>query len=250
MQDLSFLKLPSAKSNTVILFILIILLFILFFLLVGLIKEYLKKNQLKRSFFKEALERGLTEKEAQILWEYSLKLGRDPFLTLEFKAPFEKVVDLYLRSEPNADEKLIQEMRMKLGFDYVPYFVPLVSTKDIELFQQAKLYLPDGSKYDIALFDKDERYMYWAVIDDKKPPEPSGKKVVISFIRKGDGIYKFEGVVEKTFYDNGKLVLQIPHTFELSRYQRREYARVEWSSQPRLASSTRKPRRLTGTGER
>jgi len=227
MRDLSFLRIPRAEGSTILSFILILSVFILFFILIGLLKEYLKKANIKRSFFKEALERGLTEEEAQILWEYALKLGRDPFLTLEFKAPFEKVVDLFLKENPQADESLIQDMRMKLGFDYLPPFVPLVSTKDIELFQPAKLYIPDKGNYEIALFDKDEKYMYWAVIDKKQPPNLEGSKVTISFIRKGDGIYKFESVVEKVFFESGRMILQVPHTFELTRYQRREYARVE-----------------------
>lgn len=227
MQNLSFLKFPTPKNETILIFILFILGIILFFILVALVKEYLKKKRLRSSFFKEALEKGLTEKEAEILWKYSLKLGRDPFLTLEFKAPFEKVVDLYLKEEPNPDESLVQNMRAKLGFDYVPYFVPLVSTKDIELFQTAKLYLPNGEKVEVALFDKDERFMYWAVLSEGRLPEIEGQKVVISFIRKGDGIYKFEGKAVKVFLEKGKVIIQIPHTFELTRYQRREYARVE-----------------------
>ncbi len=227
MRDLSFLKLPRAGIDTVITFILILAILILTLILLGLLREYLKTKKLKNYFFKEARDRGLTEQEAQILWDYSLKLGRDPFLTLEFKAPFEKVVDLYLKSDPNADEKIIQNMRIKLGFDYVPYFVPLVSTKDIELFQPAKLYTESKESFEVALFDKDEKYMYWAVIDKKGIPAVKGKKVTISFVRKGDGIYKFEGTVEDTYTENGKTILKIPHTFELTRYQRREYTRVE-----------------------
>ena len=227
MRSLSFLKLPQAGVSTVIVFILVLTVFFLFLFLLGLIREYLRKKRLKEYFFKEAYDRGLTEKEAQILWDYSVKLGRDPFLTLEFKAPFEKVVDLYLNSDPNPDEKLVQDMRVKLGFDYVPYFVPIVSTKDIELFQPAKLYTEAKEGFEIALFDKDERYMFWAVIDKKRMPNIVGQKVTISFIRKGDGIYKFEGTVEDMFTENGKVILKIPHTFELTRYQRREYTRVE-----------------------
>ncbi len=228
MRNLSFLRIPTAQGETILLFILLAVAIILTFILVGLLREFLRKKRLKESFFKEAYERELTQEEAQILWEYSMKLGRDPFLALEFKAPFEKVVELYLQESPNPKEELIKDMRMKLGFDYVPYFIPLVSTKDIDLFQPGKMYLPDGRKYEVALFDKDERFMYWAVIDRNSPKEELlGKKITISFIRKGDGIYKFEGEVVKTFTENGKLIIQIPHTFELSRYQRREYARVE-----------------------
>ncbi len=227
MRDLSFLKLPQAGIDTIITFILILAILILALILIGLLREYLKAKKLKEFFFKEAYERGLSDKEIQILWEYSLKLGRDPFLTLEFKAPFEKVVDLYLKTDPNADEKLVQDMRVKLGFDYVPYFVPLVSTKDIELFQPAKLYTQEKESFEIALFDKDEKYMYWAVIDKKGIPNILEQKVTISFVRKGDGIYKFEGTVEDMYTENGKTILKIPHTFELTRYQRREYTRVE-----------------------
>ena len=227
MRDLSFLKFPAAHAGTILLFVLLLVGIILFFILAGLIREYLRTKRLKESFFREALERGLTEQEATILWVYSQKLGRDPFLSLEFKAPFEKVVDLYMRTDPNPNEELIQDMRTKLGFDYVPYFVPLVCTKDIELFQPAKLYTPNNARYEIALFDKDERYMYWAVIDDRRPENITGQKVTVSFIRKGDGIYKFESTVERTFVENGKFIIQMPHTFEMTRYQRREYARVE-----------------------
>ena len=227
MRDLSFLKLPQAGTNTVVVFLLILATFILFFILIGLVREFIKKKKLKAYFFKEAYDRGLTEKEAKILWEYSIKLGRDPFLSLEFKAPFEKVVDLYLQTDSNPDEKLVQDMRVKLGFDYVPYFVPLVSTKDIELFQPAKLYTESKEGFEIALFDKDERFMYWAVIDKRGIPRVVGQKVIISFVRKGDGIYKFEGTVEDVYSESGKVILKIPHTFEFTRYQRREYTRVE-----------------------
>ncbi len=227
MGNLSFLRFPTAGTETFVVFILFVLSFILFIILVGLIRGYLREKHLKDSFFKEALEKGLSEEEALILWTYSRKLGRDPFLTLEFKAPFEKVVDLYLNSESGANEDLVQDMRAKLGFDYVPYFVPLTSTKDIELFQTAKLYLPDKTKHEVALFDKDERYMYWALVENVPGINLSNTKVTISFIRRGDGIYTFEAPVEDTYVDNGKFILQLPHTFELTRYQRREFARVE-----------------------
>ncbi|MEO2068770.1 MAG: PilZ domain-containing protein [Desulfurobacteriaceae bacterium] len=227
MDRINFFKLPTADSSTVFLFLFITIAFIIFLTFAGRIKEYLKEKQLRESFFKEAKERGLTREEAQILWFYSKKLGRDPFLALEFKAPFEKVINLYLKLNPNAKEEMIQDMRMKLGFDHVPYFVPLTSTKDIDLFQPAKLQVGDDLKVDVVLFDKDERYMYWALIKGSLPDSIVNQKVNISFIRKGDGIYKLEGTVVKTFTDNGRLILQIPHTFELSRYQRREYARVE-----------------------
>jgi c-di-GMP-binding flagellar brake protein YcgR len=223
----SFLRFPEPTVTTILIFVLLLVCFILILMLLGLLRSYIRMKKMKEYFFRETMERGLTEEETEILWKYSLKLGRDPFLTLEFKAPFEKVVDLYLRTDPNPKEKLIQEMRVKLGFDYVPYFVPLVSTKDIELFQPARLYTPEGGGVDVSLFDKDERFMYWAVVDKKRLPNVKGERVSISFIRKGDGIYKVEEEVTDVFKDSGRQVLKIPHTFELMRFQRREHARVE-----------------------
>ena len=228
MQKLSFLKFPTAGISTLLAFILFIVAFLLFLALAGFIREYLKEKKLRLSFFKEASEKGLTEEEATILWTYSRKFGRDPFLSLEFKAPFERVADFYLKNAPNPKEELIQDMRMKLGFDYVPYFVPLTSTKDIELFQTAKLNLTDRKRYEIALFDKDERFMYWTLLESPSiKHDLTGIEVKISFIRKGDGIYTFKETIRKTTKEGEKLILHIPHTFELTRYQRREYPRVE-----------------------
>jgi c-di-GMP-binding flagellar brake protein YcgR len=225
--NLIFLKFPEPTVATILTFILLVVCFVLVLVLLGLLRSYFKSRKMKEYFFREAMERGLTEEETEILWNYSLKLGRDPFLSLEFKAPFEKVVDLYLQIDPEPKENLIQRMRSKLGFDYVPYFVSLVSTKDIELFQTARLYTPEGKGFDISLFDKDERFMYWAVVDENRVPNLKGGKVSISFIRKGDGIYKIEGEISDIFEDNGRQILKIPHTFEFVRLQRREHPRVE-----------------------
>ncbi|WP_022847754.1 hypothetical protein [Desulfurobacterium sp. TC5-1] len=191
MRYFNYLRLPVASTSYVIVFILLILVFALFLFTVAVVKKFFEKRRYRASFFKEAMDKGLSEKEAEILWEYSVKEGRDPFLTLEFKVAFEKVVDFYLHTAPDADEEIVRSMREKLGFDAVPFFVPLVSTKDIELFQPARVELADGYSADVALFDKDERYMYWAFTD----PFPmnrikTGDEVTFVFIRKADAIYK------------------------------------------------------------
>ncbi len=228
MGKFKILKFPSATTTSILIFIFSFLSFILFLFLVAVVKQYIKQKKLKSLFFKEAFEVGLSPEQANILWVYSERFGRDPFLTLEFKAPFEKVVDLYMNTDPDPKEELVSEMRTKLGFDVLPYFVPLTSTKDIEIFQTAKLYLPNNVSFDVALFEKDERFMYWAIVDMKPAVSlKQGEKVKISFIRKNDAVYSFEGQIIDTYYDNNKLILKIPHSFELSRYQRREHTRVE-----------------------
>ena len=228
MGKFQILQFPSPTTTSILIFIFSFISLVLFFFLAAVIKQYVKHKKLKSLFFKEAFEVGLTPEQANILWTYSDKFGRDPFLTLEFKAPFEKVVDLYMNTDPDPKEELVAEMRTKLGFDILPYFVPLTSTKDIEIFQTAKLYLPNNVSYDIVLFEKDERFMYWTIVDMKSTVSlKTGESVKISFIRKNDAVYSFEGQIIDTYYDNKKLILKIPHSFELSRYQRREHTRVE-----------------------
>ncbi len=194
------------------------------------VKDYLHEKHRKKLFIDSAKALGLTEKEAEILWEYAQEVERDPFLVLEFKAPFEKVVQKYIEENPNFDEHLIKDMRRKLGFDEVPEGLPLISTKDIELFQTGNLIAGKGKILPVALYDKDEKYMYWYLIDQKPPfPFKPGDKVKIRFLRTEDGMYTFEGIVEDILEEDGKYIVKIPHTFNLERIQRRKEIRVKIS---------------------
>ncbi len=192
-----------------------------------LLQKLLKTKNMHNYFLNFAKEKELSEDEANILWEYSLKMGRDSLLTLEFKSPFEKVVDLYVKTDPNANEEMVQDMRKKLGFDVVYDFVPLTLSKDIEMYQNAKMIINNRS-FDVSLYDKDERYMYWLLLDlkSKQGIEP-GVKVKIIFIRKKDAIYTLESTIKDIISDDGKTAIKLPHTFELVRIQRREFPRVE-----------------------
>ncbi len=228
MRYIEYLKFPVASTSYIVLFFSLILIAAIFILVVALIRGLYQKKRYKFSFLKEAIERGLTEEEAEILWNYSLKEGRDPFLALEFKAAFEKVIDLYLDEVSSPDEVLVAEIREKLGFDVVPYFSPIVTTKDIELFQPAKVEIKEGYSAEIVLFDKDEKYMYWAFADPFPKNRVSiGEEVVLTFLRRGDAIYKFKVSVLDVYEEKGRLIIKLPHTFNLTRYQRRNYARVE-----------------------
>ncbi len=220
----------TVKDTDVKIFLLIVILFfitglILFY--VDKIKDFLSKRYLKKLFFVYAEDVGLTKEETEILWRYANKLKRDPFLVLEFKAPFEKVIDLYIKENPDFDEGVIRRIRRKLGFDKIPPFVPLVSTKDIDIYQTGNL-ISEGRKiYPVALYEKDELYMYWWLIDRKPPFDfDRGSKVRIRFIRKDDAIYAFEGIVEDIFEEDGKYIVKIPHTFKLEAINRREEFRV------------------------
>jgi len=208
----------------------LLVIFIFFFITLALtlgnyIKKALSIKRQKAHFIKTVVDLGLTEKEGEILWEYSRKLDRDPYLSLEVKATFEKIIDEYIKENPDFDENMIRTMRRLLGFDSIPPFMPIVSTKDIEIFQNGTL-LFEGRSYPVALTDKDELYMYWSVLEGN-PPIKEGQTVKITFLRQEDAIYMFEGKVIETFIDMGRKVIKIPHTFNLVRNQRRRDIRIK-----------------------
>jgi hypothetical protein len=92
---------------------------VILFLLLNSLSKKLKAKYQYSEFVKYAKEKELSDEQIPILWDYSKKMGRDPFLALEFKSPFEKVIDLYTKDNPNFDENLIKEMREKCTKGYI-----------------------------------------------------------------------------------------------------------------------------------
>lgn len=222
-------KLSQINIDAIIFLLLFIILIVVGVLVYSSISRKQKEKYKYTEFVKFAREKELSEQEYRILWDYSLKLDRDPFLPLEFKSPFEKVVDLYIKENPQFDENMIKGMRKKLGFDYLPYFVPITTTKDIELFQGGTLRVSGtGRTYRVALYDKDELYMYWVVTDTSGGVDLSkDDEIKINFVRKSDAAYVVETRVEDVVSENGKVIVKVPHTLEFTRIQRREHPRVE-----------------------
>ncbi|MRJ02193.1 MAG: PilZ domain-containing protein [Epsilonproteobacteria bacterium] len=216
----------DSKTATLII-IIFILTFVILLLSGFLLQRYLKSKNAKAFFIRFAKNRKLTDREIEILWEYAQKMERDPMLVLEFKAPFEKVIDLYVKSDPNADENLIRDMRKKLDFMVHSPYVPLITTKDIEIFQGGRM-IVDNRAIDVALYDKDERYMYWLVVNDDLPDTVvPGDPAKVIFIRKDDGIYTITLPITEIIREEGRTLVKLPHTFELYRTQRREYPRIK-----------------------
>ncbi len=222
------LELESPDTTITLVVIFFILLIILLTVLLIFYGRSIKEKLKLKLFKKYASEKELNEKQIDILWKYSNFLNRDPFLTLEFKAPFEKVINEYINSEKNFDEELIKDLRRKLGFDVVPELMPLVVTKDIELFQSGKLITPDGSIYEIILFEKDEKFMYWIIMGDSNQINVSkGEVIKISFTRKNDAVYNVHVPVLDIMQEGDRVILKFPHTFDLVRIQRREFPRIK-----------------------
>ncbi|WP_456400201.1 flagellar brake protein [Persephonella sp.] len=224
----SFRQATEHDITSFLIFIFIILA-LLFLILLGFhFRKTIKNKVMKKLFLKNLKEKNIPEKGGEIIWKYSKKLGRDPFLALEFKAPFEKVISMYVEENPNYDEDLLKELRKKLGFDICPPFVPLSSTKDIDVFQSGRISTETKEVYNAALYDKDEKFMFWYLIDAKTNlPHLKGKTVKVTMLRRGDAIYKVSGTVEDVFVELDKTIIKLPHSFDMERIQRREHARVD-----------------------
>ncbi len=190
------------------------------------LKIYFEEHRLKKLFLEYSKNIGLAEDEAEIIWETSKKINRDPYLALEVKQTFEKIIDYYIRTNPNFDENKIRHMRKVLGFDYVPPFIPLTSTKDIELYQSGVLVSDKGS-FNVALVDKDELYMYWAILDSIPVRLVKGDKVKINFLRTDDAYYTIDEEIEDIYKEKDRYIVKIPHTFHLVRTQKRKEVRIK-----------------------
>ncbi len=211
----------------------IILVVLLVLVIIGLITfavlKYLENKNIFSEFKKYAEDRDLTPKEIKLLWKYSKKLSRDPLLALEFKSPFEKIINAYIEDNSKYSEDMIKDIRKKLGFEVVSTFQPITITKDIEIFQSGTLKTKAKNSYDVALYDKDEKYMYWMIFNVSAIPFDikKGQKVKISFVRKDDANYLFESKILDAYLEKGKVVVKMPHTFDIHRLQRREIPRLK-----------------------
>ena len=216
------------ETTTTLIFVLFTLALVIFFIAGFFLQKRLRERNLYRYFVNFAKEKELTDQEIKLLWDYSHKMERDPILVLEFKAPFEKVIDIYIKEHPDADESIIKDMRKKLDFEVVSPYVPLVTTKDIEVFQNGRMIFANNKSINVALYDKDEKYMYWLVVDDDMPVGVHpGEYVKVVFVRNEDGIYSFELPIVDIVKEGGKTLIKLHHTFDLSRIQRRESPRVK-----------------------
>ena len=209
----------------------LIVVFLFSFIVLSLVfsyklKIYFQEHRLKKIFFEYSENIGLTRDEAEIIWETSKKIDRDPYLSLEVKQTFEKIIDYYIKTNPEFDENKIRHMRKVLGFDYIPPFIPLTSTKDIDLYQSATL-ISDKGSFNIALVDKDELYMYWAILDNVPVRLNKGDSVKINFLRTDDAYYSFEDKIEDIYKEKDRYIVKIPHTFHLVRTQKRKEIRIK-----------------------
>lgn len=181
-----------------------------------------EKQRIRENFFRRARDFDLTEEEASVLWKYVKETVLNPNLVFENKAVFEKVVDRIVQNGNPEEIKLISSIRMKLRFSSLPWFIPLTSTRDIEVYQTGVLVVRNR-RVDAYVYDKDEEFLYIALLEPVvvKP----GERVSFFFLRENDARYSFDATVEKVFNEGGRTVIVVRHTSEIKRIQLRESVR-------------------------
>ncbi|HEK25018.1 MAG TPA: PilZ domain-containing protein, partial [Hydrogenobaculum sp.] len=200
----------SNTTNIIIVLWMLLVVIFLFFLLPYAIVEIKKRNKIKEEFFKKAKEYGLTDLEAELLWRYSSDYRWNIALVFNNKKVFEIVASKILRKDMTYS-KLIDEMRHKLGFDRIPWFLPISTTKDIELYQSGKI-LFNERQYDGVVWDKDEKYIYLALYNINESPIKIGDVITFSFITQDYVQTSFSSKVVGISEDSGRILYKVEHS--------------------------------------
>ncbi len=205
------------------------ILFILFFAIgmLFIFPYYVSKRARKKSAYKDFLEYayslGLSKVEAELLWSCTKEMAHSPNKLLTSKPVFEKCVSLLVKKE-SSNIDLINTIRKKLHFDYVPWFLPLTTTRELDLYQTGFL-THQKEIYNAAVWEKDELSIHIAILDTLKLDIKPGDTVKFSFTREDEGKYSFSSNVKEVYYDGNRTVIVLDHAEKLNKLQLRESIR-------------------------
>ncbi|HUI93100.1 MAG TPA: PilZ domain-containing protein [Chitinivibrionales bacterium] len=192
-----------------------------------------------QDLFNESADRvGLTTEEREkLLSLLSYQKALDPNTIFQSLPLFERCIDAEVGRLQKSDkavaadgpeEKLLSEIRRKLGFSYIPLEHPLVSTRNIAIGQVGSLFGKEGNK---AIFNKvsvvgNNNFFLTVQYDvegEDRSRAVSDTEVRFVFARQSDGLY---GVQVKVANSKEPGVLDLLHTLDIRRNQLRQYVRV------------------------
>ncbi|WP_448587850.1 flagellar brake protein [Thermocrinis sp.] len=165
---------------------------------------------------------GLDEEEINMLYQCARNLD-EPNKLFYSKYVFEKCAGKLVRKNSESIP-IIVSVRKKLKFEHLPWFLPLSTTRDMELYQTGFISYK-GKSYSSAVWEKTEKELHIAILDRLEDVLNVGEKVKFSFLREDDGRYYFQEEILNTYTDGNKMVLVLPHTEKLSKIQLRESIR-------------------------
>ncbi|ADC89986.1 type IV pilus assembly PilZ [Thermocrinis albus DSM 14484] len=203
--------------------ILILLLSVLLLLLIPyLYSRYVLGRRRREEFLLYARQMGLEDKEAYILYSCAKRL-KEPLKVLNSKVVFERCVSHLVREKPDSVE-FIPVIRRKLRFDYLPWFIPLTTSREIDLYQTGFVSC-EGGMYGAAVWEKTEEEIHIALLEEGCRGVGVGDTVKFIFTREDDGRYHMTAPVLRSYRDRNRLVLVLPHVDKLGKIQLRETVR-------------------------
>lgn len=187
------------------------------------ISKRARQKDAYRDFSEFAYSLGLTKEEINLLWLCAKNMDHSPSKFLISKPVFERCVSFLVKKNPSNID-LINKIRKKLHFDYVPWFLPLTTTRELDLYQTGFLTY-EKDIYNAAVWEKDEVRIHIALLDASGLNIKPGSTVKFSFTREDEGKYSFNGEVREIYYDGNKPVVVLDHTEKLNKLQLRESLR-------------------------
>lgn len=180
------------------------------------ISKYLASRSTRRGFEVIGKQMGLNKEEIALLYKCASTL-EDPNKVFHSKYVFERCAGKLVK-ESSDNIPVVVSVRKKLKFEHLPWFLPLATTRDIELYQTGFISYK-GKSYSAAVWEKTEEDLKIAILDRTSEFPQPGDRVKFSFLREDDGRYYFEVEVLNTYLEGGKVILVIPHTEKLSKIQ-------------------------------
>ena len=195
------------------------------------VSKYIKGGTAKRGFEIVGKSMGLDNREINLLYKCAKDLD-DPNKLFHSKYAFEKCAGKLVKMD-SENIPIVVSARKKLRFDHLPWFLPLSTTKDIDLYQTGFISYKEKS-YSSALWETTEQDLHIAVLDRMEDIPKVGERIKFSFFREDDGRYNFTEEIIDTYFDGNRVVLVLPHAEKLSRMPLREFIRWKISVPARV----------------
>ncbi len=211
-------------------------------ILIHLQAKFRRQNEMDRlayNIFQKNIEKAeLTEAEIVRIKELLQHANvSHPHIIFQSAPLFERCIDAEVSSllQQNASldvieqqEEILGMIRKKLGYGFLPYEHPLISTRNLEVGQRVSV-INRRSKATLINHARvvQNKEFYFRIQYDPDKEESlgilEGQAVMLALARQNDGVYGVQVVI----CGKDQSTVDFRHTLELTRNQLRQYARVD-----------------------
>jgi c-di-GMP-binding flagellar brake protein YcgR len=212
---------------------------IVIFAIINQRKESLKRRERETTYFqRKAADKELDQKQMKLLNEAVEAVGIDqPYRVLDsydiFQGLFQKYEDMqtFTEQEHTYLHEVLDEMKVKLGYNKIEEAVPLDNSKEIRVDRAVKVEMKkEGRIFEyptVVLENHDDRIVIDGSSMDSEFIAPNeSTQVDVQFYREGDAGYQFSTTfLDPSMLAKGSMVLKHPE--KLVRIQARNFSRME-----------------------